>query len=354
MPETLAPNYLDPQTLAAIGPLELRARMVVEGLMTGMHRSPHQGVSVEFAQHRPYTSGDDLRYLDWKVFGRTDKLYLKQYQKETNLDLVMIVDASGSMAYGSGRGQGAWGPRGQGSDASASTPRPLGPSAPSWRKYDHAACLAAAMSYLALRQQDRVGLMTFAGQLAQATRLSNVYDHWRTIVELLSKAPLDEREASTRDATEPVAAGPSDTVGGPGTDLARVFDQLLAKLTRRSLLVLISDLFDSIESLERACARVAHRRHDLIVMQTLDHAERTFPFRGPSDFLGLEGEGRIGLDPAALRQAYLEALERHLRRAEEITRRFRFDYLLLDTSEPLNAPLSHFLAKRAAMISKGK
>jgi uncharacterized protein (DUF58 family) len=336
MPDTLAPNYLDPQTLAAIGPLELRARMVVEGLMTGMHRSPHQGVSVEFAQHRPYTSGDDIRYLDWKVFGRTDKLYLKQYQKETNLDLVVLVDASGSMAYGSNK--------------SPATPV-AGSSSTSWRKYDHAACLGAAMSYLALRQQDRVGLMLFAGQLAQATRMSNVHDHWRTIVELLSKSPLDEREVLQHDATEPPAAGPSDT---PGTDLARVFDQLLAKLTQRSLLVLISDLFDSIESLERACARVAHRRHDLIVMQTLDHAERTFPFRGPSDFLGLEGEGRIGLDPAALRKAYLEALERHLHRAEEITRKFRFDYLLLDTSDPLNAPLSHFLAKRAAMISKGK
>jgi uncharacterized protein (DUF58 family) len=338
MPDTAAPNYLDPQTLAAIGPLELRARMVVEGLMTGMHRSPHQGVSVEFAQHRPYTSGDDIRYLDWKVFGRTDKLYLKQYQKETNLDLVVLVDASGSMSY-----------------SSKSPATPVAGSAGAWRKYDHAACLGAAMSYLALRQQDRVGLMMFAGQLAQATRMSNVHDHWRTIVELLSKSPLDEREISQHDATPGSdASAASDPSRGPGTDLARVFDQLLAKLTQRSLLVLISDLFDSIESLERACARVAHRRHDLIVMQTLDHAERTFPFRGPSDFFGLEGEGRIGLDPAALRKAYLESLERHLRRAEEITRKFRFDYLLLDTSDPLNAPLSHFLAKRAAMISKGK
>lgn len=336
MPETVTPNYLDPQTLAAIGPLELRARMVVEGLMTGMHRSPHQGISVEFAQHRPYTSGDDLRYLDWKVFGRTDKLYLKQYQKETNLDLVVLVDASGSMAYSSSQRPG--------------TPVP-GSSSGQWRKYDHAACLAAAMSYLALRQQDRVGLMMFAGQLAQATRMSNAHDHWRVIVEMLGKAPLDEREPSQRDATQPATPGPSDT---PGTDLARVFDQLLAKLTQRSLLVLISDLFDSIDSLERACARIAHRRHDLIVLQTLDHAERTFPFRGPADFLGLEGEGRIGLDPAALRKAYLEALESHLRRAEEITRKFRFDYLLLDTSEPLNGPLSHFLARRTAWIGKGK
>jgi len=143
-------NYLDPQILAAIGSLELRARMVVEGLMTGMHRSPYQGFSVEFAQHRQYAPGDDIRHLDWKVFGRTDKLYLKQYQKETNLDLVLLVDGSGSMGYSSQE---------------------------SWSKYDHAACIAAAMAHLALRQQDRVGLVLFTDQIRTATRLSNSRDH---------------------------------------------------------------------------------------------------------------------------------------------------------------------------------
>src|SRR5689334_10111656 len=160
-------NYLDPQTLAAVGSLELRARMIVEGLMTGMHRSPYQGSAVEFAQHRQYAPGDDIRRLDWKVYGRTDKLYLKQFQKETNLDLVVMVDTSGSMAYGSDHAAG----RGR-----------------TWRKYDHAASIAAAMAYLSLRQQDRVGLVLFAGQVLQVSRMSNAHDHWRTLVEMLAGA----------------------------------------------------------------------------------------------------------------------------------------------------------------------
>ncbi len=336
-------NYLSPQTLAAIGPLELRARMIVEGLMTGMHRSPYQGISVEFAQHRPYTSGDDLRYLDWKVFGRTDKLYLKQYQKETNLDLVVMVDASGSMAYGS-----------------SSTSQQKAASDKPWRKYDHAASLAAAMCYLALRQQDRAGVVLFSGKVLQATRMSNAHDHWRSIVELLATTTPETPRAEDRElAREKKLAGSersTATLTRPaapaGTDLARVFDQMLARLTQRSLIVLISDLFDAAESLDRALARLHHRRHDLIVLQTLDHAELEFPFRTPADFEGLENDGRLGLDPAALRKAYLEALGNHQRHIEETTRRFRFDYLMLDTSEPLGAPLAHFLARRASVAGK--
>jgi len=318
MPTTAPRNYLDPQALAAIGPLELRARMIVEGLMTGMHRSPFQGFSVEFAQHRQYTPGDDVRYLDWKVFGRTNKLYLKQYQKETNLDLVILVDVSGSMAYAS-------------------------PQQNNWRKFDHAAALAAAMAFMALRQQDRVGLVTFSDRMLNVSRMSNAHDHWRAISEALTAA---EPKPVTQLNAEPAAA--------PTTDLSRAFDQVLAKVSRRSLVILISDLFDSVESLEQAMARLHHRRHDLIVLQTLDPAERTFPFRAAADFIGLENDGKVGLDPAAIRKGYLAALDAHLRRVEDLTRRFRFDHLLLDTSENLGPPLSHFLAKRSAVINKGK
>jgi uncharacterized protein (DUF58 family) len=319
---TTAPNYLDSQTLAAIGSLELRARMIVEGMMTGMHRSPYQGFSVEFAQHRQYAPGDDIRHLDWKVFGRTDKLYLKQYRKETNLDLVMLVDHSGSMAYGSGvRGRGS------------------GVSLPGWRKYDHAATIAAAMSYLALQQQDRVGLLLFADRIAGATRMSNSHDHWRSMVELLAASAPGPQQIETD--TQP-------------TDLGRVFDEALARINRRSILVLISDLFDDPAALERGLARLHHRRHDVIVLQTLDPAELQFPFRAPSDFNGLEGEGRIGLDPAALRKAYLQIMRDHLERIEQIARRFRFDYLLLDTSKPPGPALSQFLARRAAMANRGR
>ncbi len=311
-------TYLDPHTLAAIDSLELRARMIVEGLMAGMHRSPYHGFSVEFAQHRPYAPGDDLRHLDWKVYGRADKLYLKQYQQETNLDLVILVDASGSMAYGS--------------DA----PRRGKP----WTKYDHAATLAAALSHLALHQQDRVGLTLFARQVLDTTRASNAQGHWQAIVNALaSRAPslkTDEQDGADR-----------------GTDLARLFDQILAKLTQRSLIVLISDLFEDADALQRGLARVQFNRHDLIILQVLDHAEITFPFRDPSRFVGLEGELPVGLDPPAWRDAYLDSLQAHQRGVERIARRFRFDHLLLDSSESLGGPLGRFLAYRAAVARRG-
>ena len=320
---TSTPSYLDPAALAAIATLEMRARTVVEGALTGMHPSPYQGFNVEFAQHRPYTPGDDLRHLDWKVYGRADKLYLKQYQKETNLDLVILVDTSGSMAYSSQHG-------GRMSRSGG------------WRKYDHAATLAAVLAHLALRQQDRVGLMLFTDQVNAATRTSNTHGHWQSIVETM--------------ATQEVAlpADPAETAAGRQTDLEHVFEQVLAKLSQRSLIVLVSDLLDSPDALERGLARVQFGRHDLIILQTLDPAELTFPFRAQARFIGLEGEGELGMDPPALRDAYLAAMRDHLAQIEQAARRMRFDYLLLDTSQHLGTPLSRFLAFRAAVLKRGR
>lgn len=327
----LASNYLDPQTLAAIAPIDLRARMIVEGLMQGLHRSPYQGFSIEFAQHRQYAPGDDTRFLDWKVYGKTDKLYLKQYQRETNLDMLVLVDVSGSMAFSSGLGHEEDDNR---------------PALRTWRKFDHAAALAAAMAYLALRQQDRVGLVLFSDRVKLSTRLSNARDHWRTVAEALATVQLDTHESP--------AEAMRDAEDAPRfTDLRRVFDQVTAKLTQRSLIVLISDLFDHDEhALEQSLARLHHRRHDVIVLQTLDHAELEFPYRKASELIGLEAEGRLPIDPQALRQGYLDALKRHLRAVEEVTRRFQFDYLTLDTSQSLGPPLSHFLARRASAVGK--
>lgn len=338
-------SYLDPHTLAAVGSIELRARMVVEGLMTGMHRSPYHGISVEFAQHRPYVAGDDTRFLDWKVYARTDKLYLKQYQQETNLDMVLLVDGSGSMGYSS-RGQGIEGSPGQVKERERAASDHSAP----WSKFDHAATVAAAMAHLALKQQDRVGLTLFADELRSATRLSNSQGHWRLITEA-----LEQQTASLNDAPEAgrEPGDGSDQADAPAIDFAGLFDRVVAKLGRRSLVVLISDLFDDPANLERGLARLHHRRHDVILLQTLDPAELTFPFRDPSDFLGLEHEGRLALDPAALRRAYLDELHAHLRQVEQLARRFRFDYLRLDTSESIGPPLSHFLAHRAARIARG-
>jgi uncharacterized protein (DUF58 family) len=335
MPDTAVANYLDPRTLAAVASLELRARLIVEGLMTGMHRSPYFGYSVEFAQHRQYAPGDDIRHLDWKVFARKDKLYLKQYQKETNLDLVLLVDVSGSMAFGSA--------------AAGAGPSGPSPSGPSWRKFDYAATLAATLAHLALRQQDRVSLILFADDIRAATRGSNSRDHWRSIVDTLANARVDPIESDV----SLVNADPA-TIQARATSMARLFDQVAARLTQRSLIVLLSDLFDDSAVIDRGLARAHHRRHDLFILQVLDHAELTFPFRAPSEFMGLEGEGRLPLDPPALRQAYLDAINAHLDAVKESARRFGFDYHRIDTSESLGPALSEFLARRAALVEKRK
>src|SRR6187551_3132227 len=169
-------KYLEPKTLARISALDLRARLIVEGLMTGMHRSPYQGISVEFAQHRPYVAGDDIRHLDWKVYGRSDKLHLKQYQQETSLDLVLLVDASGSMRYGTRTFEDASG--------AGHTMSPDGRS--NWSKFDHATAIAAAMAYVTLHQGDRSGLVIFADEVLELVKRSSSRSTWRQIVGALA------------------------------------------------------------------------------------------------------------------------------------------------------------------------
>ncbi len=313
--------YLHPATLARLGSLELRAKMIVEGVMSGAHRSPYQGQSVEFAQHRQYVAGDDLRHLDWKVYGRSDKLYLKQYQQETNLDLVVLVDASGSMAYGSRTF----------SDAAA-TGDATGPSGQSnWRKIDHATALAAALSYVTLRQGDRVGLYTFADGILGGVERSSSQGSWRRIVAALAQAPVDGE-----------------------AEFARVFDQVLGKLTNKCLLVVLSDFFTDPSLLEAAWARAKYRGHDAIAFQVLDQSETDFAFKDPAPFEGLEGEGKLRIDPRALRPAYLEAFAEHTQAVERGIRRVGFDFHRLSTHDWLGPPLAAYAARRESLLKRSK
>lgn len=313
--------YLHPQTLARLGSMELRAKMIVEGVMSGTHRSPYHGFSVEFAQHRPYAPGDDIRHLDWKVYGRTDKLQLKQYQQETNLDLVVLVDGSGSMRYGSRSF----------ADASG-TGAATGPDGRTiWTKYDHATALAAALSYITLRQGDRVGLGVFADELRAMVKRSGTLSQWRAIVNALG--------------THPVEAP---------TNLGRVIDQTLAKIGNRCLIALVSDVLIDPDELNAALARVRHRRHDLICFQVLDRAELEFDFAGAMPFVGLEGEARLRVDPRAIRASYLRVVAEHLERVEKITRSFGFDYQRAVTHDWLGPPLASFVARRNALIKRSK
>jgi uncharacterized protein (DUF58 family) len=308
--------------------------MIVEGIASGMHRSPYAGYSVEFAQHRAYAPGDDLRHLDWKVFGRSDRLVVKQYQQETNLDLHLLLDVSGSMAYGS-----PWPRRGGRQDG-----QPLH----TWRKIDAATTLAAAMALLAVWQGDRAGVLLFdphegVEPIRQSTRLAGGDEHWRALLAVLSAAQAREVDGG-RDADQ----GPSQSAA----NLMRVVDQFVARTPRRGLVVLLSDLLDDTAGLERAMARLSHRGHDLLVIQTLDHGERTFPFIEPARFDGLEGEGRLGVDPLALRQTYRQLIDEHLAAVAQLARRFGFDHVLVDTSQPPGPALAQFLASRAARLAR--
>ena len=313
--------YLHPQTLARLGSFELRAKMIIEGVMSGMHRSPYQGVSVEFAQHRQYSPGDDLRHLDWKVFARTDRLQVKQYQQETNLDLVVMVDSSGSMNYGSRSF----------AEASGAGRKTSLDGRSNWTKFDHATAMAAALSYITLHQGDRAGLVVFANEIRDMVARSGQRSNWRKIVESLSTQPVDAP-----------------------TDFGRVIDQTLAKVTNRCLFAIISDFFEDPETIKAALARLKHRGHDAIAFQTLDRAETAFDFADSAPFEGLEGEGRLRLDPRSIRKAYLETFNAHLEKIEKTCRGFGFDYQRVSTHDWLGPPLASFVARRNAMIKRSK
>jgi uncharacterized protein (DUF58 family) len=297
------PNYLDPRTLASLEGLELRARSIVEGFVSGKHRSPHRGFSVEFAEHREYAPGDDLRRLDWKVFGRTDKLYLKQYEEETNLACHLVVDTSESMAY-------------------------RGPNSP-LSKLDYGRCVAAALAHLVLRQQDAAGAITFDNQIRSVVRPSNNPTHLRPLIAALEQAEH----------------GADSTIGSTLADIAE-------RLTKRSLVVVISDLFDEDdETILRGLEQLRHRRHDVIVLHTLDPAELDFPFRDIARFRDLESPGAVVADPRVLRRAYREEIDEFLQRIRTGCRARHIDYALMTSDAPLDLALSAFLAKRLGRVA---
>jgi uncharacterized protein (DUF58 family) len=314
-----AEQYLAPETIGQLATFELRARMIAEGITSGMHRSPFQGPAVEFAEHRSYVPGDDLRHLDWKVFARTDKLHLKRFQQETTLDVEILVDGSGSMSYGSLEVKRGWG------GTEASTDRRL------WTKFDHAVATAAALAYLALQQRDRVGLSIYADGLGPSLRRRSSRDQWRSIVRVLASAGV-----------EGVA------------NLSRSIDQAIARQSGRGLMIVISDLLGPIEDLHQALATCRHRRPYVVLLQTLDRRELHFSIDGSAPFEGLEGEGVLEADARAIRQDYLNALRLHLEEVRRTARGFGFDHLLLDTHASVGPALALLLARRSAMLRSGR
>ena len=316
---TRAENYLAPETLVQLAPFELRAKMIVEGVMSGMHRSPYQGMAVEFAQHRQYVAGDDLKHLDWKVYGRSDKLYIKQYQQETNLDVILLIDASASMAYGTLGVKKDWGGT-RASDAKRV-----------WTKFDHATATAVAIAYVCLQQQDRVGVAVFADEIKAMVKRSSARGQWKSIVNTLNVHPVQAR-----------------------TNIAKVTEQTLGKVQNRALFIIISDFFDEIESIRGALARFRHRRHDVILMHALDRQELRFDFAQSAPFEGMENEGKLRVDPRALRQAYLDSIGAPMDAVSRAALSFGFDYIRMDTHESVGPALSYLLARRNAQIKRSK
>lgn len=285
----------DPHTLARLASLELRARVVVEGVISGLHRSPHHGYSVEFAEHRDYTPGDEIRHIDWRVYGRSDRYYVKQYEEETNLRAHIALDTSSSMLYGSG---------------------PM-------TKMQYAATAAAALAILLMQQRDSVGLATFSDGVQGFLPASGTAPHIREVLSRIERA---------------------ETL--PRTDVGAALHDLAERIKRRGLVLLFSDLLTDASSVLYGLRHFRHRRHEVVVFNVLDRAELDFPFREHAIFEGMEEEGRLPIDPNVVRRDYLNAVQGHITELRKGCRDLQLDYLLMPTDQPIDDALARYLSER--------
>lgn len=291
-------RYLHPEAIARIARLELRARAVVEGVLAGLHKSPYKGQSVEFLQHREYVRGDDLRRVDWKVWGRQDRLYVKEFEEETNLRVTLLVDGSASMNYASG---------------------PLG-------KYDYAATLAASLAWLALSHGDAVGCCVFDDKVRASVPARTKRSHLASVVEV-----LEIPRAGRPTAFQPVLRSLAET------------------LPRRGMVVVISDLLGDRDGVFQGMQLLRKRGHDLVLLHVMDDDELDFPFDGPTRFEGLELPDSIACNPRSLRAGYLAAVEEFLADVRTRAAAVRCDYSLIRTGEPVDAALVKLLSRRASV-----
>jgi len=290
---------LPPEVIQRISRLELQARNVVEGFLSGLHRSPYFGQSIEFAQHREYAPGDDIRRIDWKVFSKTDKVYIKQYEEETNLRTSLLLDISESMSFRSGEVS----------------------------KFEYASQLSAAMAYLLLRQQDSVGLTTFDDVVQATLPFRSKRTHLHAIIETLAKS----------------------TPGSSKTGIFDILNRTAEQRLRRGLVVLISDLFTDRNDLFKGLKQLKLRGHDVMLFHILDQQEVNFDYSGTTKFEGLEQTGELVCDPRGLRDDYLTAMQQYLTEIRRFCAGHVIDYKVILTNENLDAALSHYLKYRIGM-----
>jgi uncharacterized protein (DUF58 family) len=291
-------RFLRPEEFSRISRLEVRARHIVEGFLSGLHRSPHFGQSVEFVQHREYVPGDDYRNIDWKVWSKTDKYYVKQYEEDTNLRATLLVDVSESMQFGSR----------------------------TMTKYEYACTLSAALCYLMLRQQDSVELVAFDQQIRSRVPPRSKQNHLHAVLGALAVEEPSQK-----------------------TDILRVLQQVAEERSRRGMIIIISDLFVERENLFRGLRLLRHRGHDVLLFQILDNEELDFSYTGTTKFEGMEESGELVCDPRSLRDGYQEAMSRFLGELRRRCARNVIDYQTIRTSQHLDAVLAHYLNRRIGM-----
>lgn len=286
----------DPTALSKYGRLSMVARTVVEGFLTGVHKSPYKGFSVEFAEHRQYYPGDEIRHIDWRVYGKTDRYYIKEYEEETNLKAHLLVDASGSMAY-------------QGDHPS---------------KFQYAQYIAASLAYLMLHQLDAVGLVTHDTKMRQQIPPKCSSKHLLRIL-------------NTLETTKP----------GGETSMAPIWHELAGQLKRRGMIIVLSDCFDQLPALMRAFQHFRHYRHEVILFHILAPEEIEFPFKKWTQFHNLEvaGDKRL-VDPQQLRKEYLKNFQGFCKQLKDQVNRMQIDYHMLRTDEPVDRALGIYLTKR--------
>ena len=292
-------NLLNPSIIPKINSLELRARLVVEGFMVGLHKSPYHGFSVEFTQHRPYMQGDSLKDVDWKVYGKTEKFYIKQYEEETNLKSYILLDVSKSMSFS---------------------------SADMVSKLDYASTLAAALSYLMIKQQDAAGLTLYSNRIVQHLPPKAARPYLQQILKTLS------------------LANPSDT-----TNTATCLNSVAEKIKRKGLVIIISDLFDDVSSIISALKHFSYNKNEVIVFQILDPMERSFAFGRDAIFRDMETEEEMTTQPFQIQKAYKLAMEEFINTIKRECLNSNIDYNLIDTSAPFDKALLSYIQKRSKL-----
>ena len=289
-------RQIDRLAISRLSRLQLRARAAVEGYYSGIHKSPYHGFNVEFAEYREYSPGDDLRYLDWRVFAKSDRFFVKQFEAETNLSCYVLVDCSGSMDFGSGKET----------------------------RLDYAASLAAALALLMLRQGDQAGLATFDTHVRQFVPPRGNANHFAALIQAL------ERLKPGRD-----------------TNIAGVLHEIAERIRRRSMVVVISDFFDDVEEVMRGRQHFRHRHHEVIVLHLLDDAEIEFPFERVTMFEGLERGEQVVVDPRVFAEGYRARFRDYLDRFSRGCTEKNIDYQRMRLSDPFDRGLAAFLARRA-------